>query len=140
MMDNQDNSVGCGSALVVDDDPEMRRMLGLVLKRGGFAVELAGGGEEALVKIAAGVPTIVVTDLHMPGMNGVELLAKVREQHRDLPIIVLTGSGGIASAVEAMRAGAEDFLTKPIDPAALRFAVDRAIERTKQRAETDLLR
>lgn len=127
-------------ALVVDDDAEMRRMLGLVLRRGGYDVELADGGEQALLLAAGAPPDVVVTDLHMPGMDGVELLGKLRQVIPDLPVIVLTASGGITSAVEAMRAGAEDYLTKPVDPQALRFAVERAIERSKQRAERDLLR
>jgi len=129
-----------GRALIVDDDAEMRKLLGFVMRRGGFTVDLAEGGEQALTIAAETQPDVVVTDLHMPGMGGVELLRALRARSPDLPVLVLTASGGVASAVEAMREGAEDYLTKPVDPHALRFAIDRAIERRRQRAETDVLR
>ena len=129
-----------GRALIVDDDLEMRRMLALLLRRSGYTAELADCGEQALLLIAGSPPDVVITDLHMPGMDGVELLRKIRAIVPDMPVIVLTASGGITSAVEAMRAGAEDYLTKPVDAQALRYTVERAIEHRRQRAETDLLR
>lgn len=129
-----------GRVVIVDDDHDMRRMLSSLVRRDGFTTELADGGEQALLIVAGSPPDLVITDLHMPGMDGVELLKKLQLLVPDLPVIVLTASGGIASAVEAMRAGAEDYLTKPVEPQALRLAVERAIEHRKQRAETDLLR
>src|SRR4051794_4441840 len=98
-----------GRALVVDDDAEMRKMLAMVLRVGGYQVDTADGGEQALLLSAGAMPDVVVTDLHMPGMDGVELLRKLRAIVPDLPVIVLTASGGITSAVEAMRAGAADY-------------------------------
>ncbi len=127
-------------ALIVDDDMEMRGMLGFTMRRAGYVVDLAESAEEALQKAHEAPPSVVITDLHMPGMDGMWLLKELRRWVPDMPVLVITATGGIASAVEAMRAGADDYLTKPVDPHALRFAVERAIHRQKQRAETDLLR
>lgn len=127
-------------ALIVDDDMEMRRMLAFALRRAGYEIEQAENGEEGLEKLRAVQPSVVVTDLHMPVMDGITMLGEIRRLAPNMPIVVLTASGGIGSAVEAMRAGADDYLTKPVDPQALRFAVERAILRQKQRAETDILR
>jgi len=129
-----------GRALVVDDDAETRGLIEMLLRHVGFTVATADSGAAAIRGVEATPPDVVVTDLHMPGMDGVELLGKLRERAPDLPVLVVTASGEVTSAVAAMRAGAEDYLTKPIDFEALRFSIERALERRKQRAETDLLR
>jgi DNA-binding NtrC family response regulator len=105
--------------LVVDDDPVQRRLLEAAITRSGMQVVTAPGGQPALDLI--GGPrgdqiTLMMLDLVMPDMGGLEVLAKLRPSNPDLPVIVLTAKGGIDSAVEAMRAGANDFLVKPASP------------------------
>ena len=105
--------------LVVDDDPVQRRLLETAITRSGMQVVTAPGGQPALDLI--GGPrgdqiTLVMLDLVMPDMGGLDVLAKLRPTNPDLPVIVLTAKGGIDSAVEAMRAGANDFLVKPASP------------------------
>jgi DNA-binding NtrC family response regulator len=105
--------------LLVDDDPVQRRLLEAAITRSGMSVVTAPGGQPALDLI--GGPrgeqiTLMLLDLVMPDMGGLEVLAKLRPTNPDLPVIVLTAKGGIDSAVEAMRAGANDFLVKPASP------------------------
>ncbi len=105
--------------LIVDDDPVQRRLLEAAISRSGMTVITAPGGGPALDLI--GGPkgdqiALMLLDLVMPDMGGLEVLAKLRVNHPDLPVIVLTAKGGIDTAVEAMRAGANDFLVKPASP------------------------
>jgi DNA-binding NtrC family response regulator len=105
--------------LVVDDDPVQRRLLETAISRSGMVVVTAPGGQPALdlVNGPRGEQiSLMLLDLVMPDLGGLEVLAKLRPTHPDLPIIVLTARGGIDSAVEAMRAGANDFLVKPASP------------------------
>jgi len=105
--------------LVVDDDPVQRRLLETAITRSGMTVVTAPGGQPALDLIAGPKGdqiNLMLLDLVMPDMGGLEVLAKLRPAHPDLPVIVLTAKGGIDSAVEAMRAGANDFLVKPASP------------------------
>jgi DNA-binding NtrC family response regulator len=105
--------------LVVDDDPVQRRLLETAISRSGMSVVTAPGGQPALdlIKGPRGEQiALVLLDLVMPDMGGLEVLAQLRPSNAELPIIVLTAKGGIDSAVEAMRAGANDFLVKPASP------------------------
>ncbi|HWU56957.1 MAG TPA: sigma-54 dependent transcriptional regulator, partial [Rhizomicrobium sp.] len=105
--------------LVVDDDPVQRRLLETAIGRSGMQVVTAPGGQPALDLIhgpRGEQITLVLLDLVMPDMGGLEVLEKLRPTHPELPVIVLTAKGGIDSAVEAMRAGANDFLVKPASP------------------------
>ncbi len=105
--------------LIVDDDPVQRRLLEAAISRAGMNVVTAPGGQPALDLIHGPKGDqfcCVLLDLVMPDMDGLEVLAKLRTTHADLPVIVLTAKGGIDSAVEAMRAGANDFLVKPASP------------------------
>ncbi len=105
--------------LIVDDDPVQRRLLEAAISRSGMTVVTAPGGGPALDLINGPKGeqiALVLLDLIMPDIDGLEVLSKVRVSHPDLPIIVLTAKGGIDSAVEAMRAGANDFLVKPASP------------------------
>jgi two-component system response regulator HydG len=126
--------------LVVDDEPSARQGLEKLLRQENYAVVTAESGKEALALAAENAPDVVVTDLNMPGMDGVELLVKLREQDRELPVILATALGEVESAVRAMRAGAEDYLIKPIDFEALLLAIERAIERRNLRVEAENLR
>lgn len=129
-----------GRALIVHDGIDMRHTVALSMHRAGYDVDFADSPQEALVKAREIVPTVVITDLHMPGMNDTSLLHEIRRIAPEMSILVLTSASGIAPAVEAVRQVADDYVTKPVDPHALHFAVERAVKRNKERAETDLLR
>src|ERR1700750_2826646 len=105
--------------LVVDDDPVQRRLLETAISRSGMNVVTAPGGQPALDLVngpRGDQVTLMLLDLVMPDMGGLDVLARLRATNPDLPVIVLTAKGAIASAVEAMRAGANDFLVKPASP------------------------
>jgi DNA-binding NtrC family response regulator len=126
--------------LVVDDEASARSGLEKLLKQSDFDVSTAEDGAVALEQAAVTAPDVVVTDLKMPNMDGMTLLAKLREQDPDLPIIVTTAFGDVNSAVDAMRKGAADFITKPIDFDVLSLSIDRALERRAIRAESENLK
>jgi DNA-binding NtrC family response regulator len=126
--------------LVVDDEASARSGLEKLLRQSGYVVDTAKHGKEALVVAAERPPEVVVTDLKMPEMDGMTLLGKLRESDPDLPVIVATAFGDVSSAVAAMRAGAADYLTKPIDIDALLIAIERARERCALRVEAENLR
>ena len=126
--------------LVVDDEPSARSGLEKLLRQAGYTVDTAKDGKDALTVAAERPPEVVVTDLKMPEMDGMTLLGKLRESDRDLPVIVATAFGDVSSAVAAMRAGADDYLTKPIDFDALLVAIERARERRALRVEAENLR
>jgi DNA-binding NtrC family response regulator len=107
------------TVLIVDDDPVQRRLLEAAITRSGMSAITAPGGQPALDLVngpRGDQIVLMLLDLVMPDMDGLQVLAKLRVGHPDLPVIVLTAKGGIDSAVEAMRAGANDFLVKPASP------------------------
>ena len=129
--------------LLVEDEPNMARTLAKILERKGFEVRTAPNGVAALAEIASGDFDIVITDLNMPVMDGMTLLARMREAHVGAVTLVLTGHGTIQSAVEAMRLGAWDYLIKPCHPDDLLLKVNQALEtrelrRQVSRLETEL--
>jgi DNA-binding NtrC family response regulator len=127
--------------IVVADDEEMaRRSLGELLTQDGYDVLLAADGEEALAHISQAAPDILLTDLKMPRLDGEELLRRVRAGYPDVAVIIMTAHGTIASAVKALRAGAEDYLTKPIDVEELEHLLAAVLNRRRLVAETRLLR
>ncbi|MDP2313896.1 MAG: sigma-54 dependent transcriptional regulator [Pseudomonadota bacterium] len=113
--------------LVVDDEPSIRKVLQAHLARDGHAVETATDGGEAITRLEGEPFDLVITDLKMPGVGGLELLAHVRQNLPGLPLIVITAHGTVDSAVEALKLGAFDYITKPFDLAELRTAVDKAL-------------
>ncbi|MDP1832374.1 MAG: sigma-54 dependent transcriptional regulator [Geothrix sp.] len=114
--------------LVVDDDPGMRDGMALSLKRSGFFTEQARGGEEALRMVRPGAYDAVVTDLRMPGMDGLQLTARLKAVDPGLPVLLITAFGSLESAREAMRLGAFDFLSKPFSPDELTTALNKALK------------
>jgi NtrC-family two-component system sensor histidine kinase KinB len=127
--------------LVVDDDPGARSALEELLRADGFAISTASSGEAALREINRARPDLVLTDLVMPGIDGVELCKRVRELERDLPLIVMSAHSDMQSVIGSLRAGAEDFLLKPLDHEAVRWRVECALaRRTEKRAQTELYR
>jgi DNA-binding NtrC family response regulator len=126
--------------LIVDDEVNARTALVELLRDAGYEVESAADGFKALGKLADFAPDLVLTDLKMPGMDGVELLAKVQEQAPGVPVVMMTAFGAVDSAVGAMRAGARDYLTKPVNVGELEIVVAREIEQRRLRAEAGQLR
>ncbi len=117
--------------LIVDDDPVQRRLLEAAISRAGMHVVTAPGGQPALdlVNGPRGEQIqLMLLDLVMPDMDGLTVLAKLRTVHPELPVIVLTAKGGIDSAVEAMRAGASDFLVKPASPERITVSIRNALK------------
>ena len=104
-----------GRILVVDDEPNARTALTELLLEEGYIVEAAGDGFEALGRLAAFAPDMVLTDLKMPGMDGLELMSWLRERDPALPVVVMSAFGDVETAVGIMRAGARSYLRKPVN-------------------------
>ena len=127
--------------LLVENDESARVSLALLLKREGYQADLAASGEEAVTLIRAGEPyDLVVTDLIMGRVGGLEVLQAVKEARRESEVILLTGFGSVESAVEAMKRGAYEYLTKPYDPEELSLTVGKALERRQLKREVKQLR
>ncbi|MBQ0163299.1 MAG: sigma-54-dependent Fis family transcriptional regulator [Treponema sp.] len=114
--------------LIIDDEKNIREGLGANFELEGYSVKLAENGEEGLKLISKGDIDLVITDLRMPGISGEEVLRRVTTETPGIPVIVLTGHGSIDAAVDAMRNGAYDFLTKPLNLDQLSMIVKRALE------------
>jgi len=126
--------------LIVDDEKHIREGLGKALSLDGYDVQLASDGQEAIDKVEEGDVDLVITDLKMPLRSGEELLKDALERYPYLPIIILTGHGTIENAVEAMRNGAYDFITKPLNIDKLSLIVKRALENSSlKRQNRELL-
>jgi DNA-binding NtrC family response regulator len=126
--------------LIVDDEVNARSALVELLRDEGYSVESAADGFKALGKLDDFAPDLVLTDLKMPGMDGVDLLKRVHERDADVPVVVMTAFGAVEGAVGAMRAGARDYLTKPVNFAELSLVIAREVEQRRLRVETGLLR
>jgi two-component system NtrC family response regulator len=129
-----------GPILVVDDDENLRWVTKTQLEDVGYPVITVPNGEAALTALDAQRPSLVLTDLKMPGMSGIDLLERIRAQDPDIPVVLITAFGTIQTAVQAVKAGAYDYLTKPIDPEELLIVVSRALERQKLVEEVASLR
>lgn len=114
--------------LIVDDDVSLRRVLEYNLQEEGYEVLTAGSGEEGLRLFDERGAALVVTDLKMPGMGGFQLLREVKERSPDTVVIVITAFGAVEAAVEAMKTGAYDFITKPFNREALKLTVRKALD------------
>jgi DNA-binding NtrC family response regulator len=123
--------------LLVDDEPEIRRLLSRHLQRLGYTVQEAVDGEKAAAAVAAEIPDVVITDMSMPRLGGLELLERLRSIDPGLPVIVLTAHGSLENVIAAMRRGAAfDYLLKPLpDLTVLEVAVARACEVRRLRAQ-----
>jgi DNA-binding NtrC family response regulator len=128
------------SVLVVDDDPAMREMLVSLLGESGIRVLTAGSAEEALTRSREVDFDAVLSDIRMPNKSGVELLGELRESRPDTPVILMTAFGSIDSAVDAMRDGAFDYITKPFKRGAVLASLERAFERRALEQENRRLR
>jgi DNA-binding NtrC family response regulator len=128
------------SILVVDDAPEIRFSMSEILKREDFAVDIACDGQEAIDKLAKSFFDVVITDLSMPKKNGMEVLCFLKEHSPETICIIITGFGTIQGAVEAMRQGAFDYLTKPFKLEEVIVVIDKALEFRELRRENQSLR
>jgi len=127
--------------LVVDDDPTQRRLIQAVLEREGFGVSQADGGDSAIDQLTSGVsPDVVILDLVMPGTPGIEVLKDMRARGFDMPVIVLTASGGVDTVVKAMQAGAQDFFIKPASPERIVISIQNALQLGGLKGEVDRLK
>ncbi len=127
-------------ALVVDDDQSMRRVLQIALERLGLECHTAARAEAALKEIRREKVSLILTDLKMPKMDGIEFMRNLRELDTEVPVIVLTAYGTVESAVEAMKLGALDYIAKPFDVDALEALVRRALDLSRYRVENRFLR
>lgn len=128
-----------GRLLLVDDDPSVRRALSGTLSEAGYEVATAEDAEGALSRLLEFSPDVILSDIRMPGLGGIELLKKVRERAPSVDVILMTAFDDMPTVVSAMREGAFDFLVKPLDPEELQSVLDRAEadRRARERAERD---
>jgi len=124
-----------GDILIVDDEAGIRKVLGISLADLGYTVHAAENAATALTIIAAVRPSITLTDIKMPGMDGIELLRAIKERYPDTEVIMLTGHGDMDLAIESLKFQATDFITKPISEDALTVALKRAGERIEMRRQ-----
>ncbi|MBI4911093.1 MAG: sigma-54-dependent Fis family transcriptional regulator [Acidobacteria bacterium] len=129
-----------GSILIVDDEPVVRESLEQWFGDEGYAVHAASNGKEALNALAAQPYDLALLDIKMPGMDGMELQGRIKEADPELPVIVMTGYASVETAVRALKQGAYDYITKPVDPDELSHAVGKAIEHNRARREIAQLR
>jgi len=125
--------------LVVDDEPLNLDLLGQELADLGHTIVQASHGSQALEIIDAFPPDLVILDFQMPGMTGIEVLREIRQRKKDMPVIMLTAYGTIDRAVEAMKAGADDFITKPFNPDHLALVVKKTLEQARLKSEVEFL-
>ncbi|HEY3884954.1 MAG TPA: sigma-54 dependent transcriptional regulator, partial [Vicinamibacterales bacterium] len=126
--------------LIVEDDPSTRVGLAELVGAWGYQTDEAANGEDALQKVTTFRPAIIVSDLVMPRMGGLELLRSLKDQLSDLTLILLTALGTVETAVEAIKEGAYDYLNKPVDPQRLRILLEKAVERQETLREVKQLR
>lgn len=126
--------------LIVDDNEDLRWNLSNVLKDAGYETVAAGGGREALKMVEKNSPNLVLLDIRLPEVDGMKILEKMKKIDKDLAIIMLTAYGDIKGAVEAMKLGASDYITKPFDSDELVLTIKRALERQYLSREVEILR
>ena len=115
--------------LLIDDEPDILRVLSMSLRADGYNVFTAENGTEGLAAFEKENPDIVITDIKMPGMDGIEVLGTIKERQPDAQVIIITGHGDIDNAIEALKFGASDYINKPIRDEALTIALERAREK-----------
>ena len=126
--------------LIVDDEKKMRRILQIILKDQGYKIDLAQDGNEAWQHFQRTSYDLVITDLKMPGRDGMELLRLINKKNSDVPVIVITAYGSVESAVKAIKAGAFDYITKPFENEEIRIIVSKAISYSRLQNENRYLR
>lgn len=125
--------------LVVDDEPKICDLLEVLLSADGYTVVTAGSGAEALVKLAQSQFSLVLSDIKMPGMDGFELARRIKDIDERLPLVIVTGYATLDTAVQALRHGVDDYVTKPFKLAEMRRVISRVLERARLAAENQRL-
>ncbi len=124
------NSRDCRAVIaIVDDDPSVREGLESLIRSAGWRAETFGSAQEFLARLGAEAPSCLILDLQLPGLSGLDLQKRMAEAALEIPIVFLTGHGDIPASVKAMKAGAIEFLTKPVAEEDLLRAIQEAIER-----------
>src|SRR5215210_7166765 len=126
--------------LIIDDEKAIRKTLGEILSYEGYKIDEASDGEEGLKKFREKIYDVVLCDIKMPKIDGIEFLEKSRESNTDIPIIMISGHGTIETAVEAVKKGAFDYISKPPDLNRLLITIRNAIEKTTLVTETKVLK
>src|SRR5262250_917453 len=125
--------------LVVDDEPSNRNILRQELTHEGYSVETANDGAEALKKVVSSRPDLIVLDYMMPGLSGLDVLKELRKREDDTPVVMITAYGTLERAVEAMKEGAYDFITRPFEPDHIVLVVQKALERQRLKRGIEVL-
>jgi two-component system response regulator AtoC len=128
------------NVLVVDDEPNMRRVLEIMLRKTGYAVFVAANGREALEIFRESPIDLVITDVRMPEMDGLELLTRLRQDGAEIPVIVITAHGSVESAVHAMKLGASDYIPRPFDIDALELTIARVLNDARVNRQNRFMR
>ena len=128
------------SILLIDDDASLRRVMEFSLIEAGYAVHAAASGEEGLALFGQEPFAAVITDITMPGMSGMEVLSRIRQAEAQVPVIIITAYGTIESAVDAMKQGAFDYITKPFNRDELRITLQKALTLRRLEKENTALR
>ena len=126
--------------LVVDDELSMREFLEIMLKKNGYEVESVSDPEQAVLRVENDVYDLVITDILMPKMNGLELLRKIKEHSPDTVVVMMTAFATTETAVEAMKEGAYDYITKPFKLDEIRMVIEKALEKKKLFRENVLMK
>lgn len=126
--------------LVVDDEPSLRMALGEIIKTWNHEPLLAEDISQALEIITTKHPDILLTDVFLPDGSGIDLMKKVKEEHSEIPVVILTGHGSIEDAVKAIHMGAENYLTKPVEPPRLKLIIEQLVEKREMQEEMKSLR
>ena len=124
-----------GRVLLVDDNGALRRVFGRALTRAGYAVVEVSNGAEAMTLVPEGEFDVVVSDVRMPDMDGVELLMAIHERDADLPVLLISGDPDLDTAMKAVKFGAFEYLTKPVPLSGLETSVARAMELRRSRVQ-----
>jgi two-component system, OmpR family, response regulator len=114
--------------LIIDDEPKLARSLALILQRAGYRVSTAGTAKEGLQSLQAGAFDLVFLDIKLPDQSGIQVLPQIRRMSPDMPVVILTAHASLETAIEAVRAGATDYLLKPIDPEVILARVNKIHE------------
>lgn len=126
--------------LVIDDEPAIRLVVAAPLRRAGYEVDMAAGGQEALARLAQGDIALALCDMSMPDMNGIDVLRQARAAGHDASFVMMTAFSAIETAVEALQAGASDYLVKPVRSAELLHKLAQIAELRTLRSENAALR
>src|SRR5215467_12511743 len=125
--------------LIVDDEPSNRNILRQELTHKGYTIETANDGAEALRKVESSRPDLIILDYMMPDLSGLDVLKELRKRENDTPVVMITAYGTLERAVEAMKEGAYDFITRPFEPDHIVLVVRKALEQQRLKRGVEIL-